>query len=166
MFKSFIATFVVITFAGCATVTPGPEDVAAAVRKVIPSNDKTAIYFCREWAYAGGGISLYPMINGKPVATLETKTFTRVDLQPGKYEIALSYYDKEDSALFKAIQRDPVKMEVIDSKVGEIHHYWIGMAGSSLFGGSLTIDHFDNKAQAIACIENATYVSPRQRGFN
>lgn len=162
MFKPFIATLIAITVTGCATVTPGPGDAAASARKISPSADATAVYFCRDWGYAGSGISLYPLVNGRPVATLQTKTFTRVDLKPGKYEIALGYYDKDDSGLFKAMQRDPVKMEVIDAKAGEIYHYWIGVAGSSFFGGSLTIDHFDNNAQAIACVDNATYVSPRQ----
>lgn len=146
---------------GCTTVQPGPAQDAAAARLAKPLADKSAIYFCRQWAYAGGGISLYPRIDGKAVATLETKTFTRIDLQPGEYEIALAYADESDSSLFKAVQRAPVKMETLNAKVGEVYYYWIGMAGSSLFGGSLTIDHFDNKAQALDCIQESIYVSPR-----
>jgi hypothetical protein len=161
MFKAITATVVTASLVGCAAVTPGPADVASEARKVKPAVDTTAIYFCREWALAGGGASLYPRINGNEVATLETKTFTRVDLPLGEYEIALAYYDKGHSAFFKSIARDPVKMEVINSKAGEVYQYWIGVAGS-VFGGALTIDHFDSKAQALDCIENSTYVSPRQ----
>lgn len=161
MFKAATTFVVTITLVGCATVKPGPADEAAAARMVRPATDTTAIYFCRQWGYMGGGISLYPRINGKAVATLETKTFTRVDVQPGEYEISLGYYDKGDSSFFKSVQREPVKMEIINSKAGEIYHYWIGVAGSSLFGGALTIDHFDNKAQARDCLEESTYVSPR-----
>jgi len=155
--------FAILSFAlmaGCASVPPGPADQAAEARKVKASSTSAAIYFCREWAFAGSGVLLYPRVNGKKVATMTTKTFTRIDLPPGGYEIALGYYDINDSTLFKSLSRDPVKMEDLNVKSGEIYTYWIGMAGSSLFGGSLTIDRFDNKAQAADCINSSTYISP------
>jgi hypothetical protein len=161
MLKVIAAIVVTASLVGCTSVKPGPENIAVEARKVKPAVETTAIYFCRDWAFAGGGATLYPRINGNAVAALETKTFTRIDLPPGEYEIALAYYDKGDSAFFKSVARDPVKMEVINSKAGEVYQYWIGMAGT-VFGGALTIDHFDNKAQALNCIENSTYVSPRQ----
>lgn len=157
---SFIA-LTALVFSGCATVHQGNPIAAATAREAKPSDEKTIVYFCREWAYAGGAVELYPVINGKIVATLPTKTYTRIELTPGEYEVALAYSDVNDSAFFKALARSPVKMEAIAGKAGEIRHYWIGMAGSSLFGGSLTIDHFDSAAQARACIDNASYVDPR-----
>lgn len=150
-----------VVLVGCSSVQPGPAQEAAVARAAKPLEGKSSIYFCRQWAYAGGGISLYPRIDGKAVATLETKTFTRVEVSPGEYEIALAYSDERDSSFFKAVQRAPVKMETLSAKAGEVYYYWIGMAGSSLFGGSLTIDHFDNKAQAHDCIQESIYVSPR-----
>ena len=157
-----LAAFITANLFGCSTVTPGPSGIAAEARQVKSASDTTAIYFCRAWALAGGGISVYPRINGEVVATLDKKTFTRVDLLPGEYEISLAYSDKGDSSAFKALQRAPVKMEVINSKAGEVYQYWIGVAGISGFGGPLTIDRFDNKAQALECLEDSTYVSPRQ----
>lgn len=161
MTKLYVLALTSLLASGCATVNPGNPTAAAIAREAKPSGDKTVIYFCREWAYAGGGVELYPAINGKVVAVLPTKTYTRIELAPGEYEVALAYSDVNDSAFFKAMSRSPVTMESIEGKTGEIRHYWIGMAGSSLFGGSLTIDHFDNKVQAKACIENSTYVDPR-----
>lgn len=161
MFKRTIGAMAAVMLFGCASVIPGPAHEAAEARAEKSPGEKSAVYFCREWAYAGGGIALYPRIDGKPVATLTTKTFTRVDMAPGTHEIALAYSDEKDSDFFKAVQRSPVKMETLEAKAGEVYYYWIGMAGSSLFGGSLTIDHFDNKAQALDCVRESVYVSPR-----
>lgn len=161
MLKISVSALAAILFVGCSTVKQGSPDAAAIARDVKPAEKTTAIYFCRDWAYAGGGVNLYPMINGEIAATLPTKSFTRIDLAPGEYEIALGYSDEHDSAFYRSLSRNPVKMEVIQGKAGEIHRYWIGMAGSSLFGGSLTIDFFDNKAQAKACIDSSIYVDPR-----
>lgn len=161
MIKILTSIAISLSLIGCASVVPGPDEMAQEARQIKSPSNSAALYFCRTWGYLGGGIAIYPRVNGKIVAGLTTKSFTRVEVPPGEYEISLGYSDTTDSDFFKAVQRSPVKMENITTKAGDVHIYWLGVAGSSLFGGVLTIDHFDNKAQAMDCIQESTFVSPR-----
>lgn len=84
MKKFHLFALISLLVSGCATVKPGNSTAEAIAREAKPSSDKTVIYFCREWAYAGGAVELYPTVKGKIVETLPVKTYTRIELVPGE----------------------------------------------------------------------------------
>lgn len=88
------------------------------------------------------------VVDGTPIGMLLPKMFAHTILNPGAHSLYLS----NEAPLIPTSKTGELKFE---GKSGEVVLIWAGVTGGGW--GILTVDHFETKANAIQCINDASY---------
>ena len=134
-----------IGLSGCATVQYGDKAIEASLKKLEPVPGKTSLYVCREdAAFFGAGNRATAIVNNNPIGTLKPNNFAHTLLDPGKHDVWVKRNPGGDSGVLS-----------FNGTAGEVVILWVGMTAGGF--GTLTVDNFDSKFKAEACVRGADY---------
>lgn len=141
------AVAAICLLSGCASANLGDKSTEAEHKRFASKPNAVSLYVCREDTFNGGGIGTEVFVNGTSLGSLKPNTFAQVDTAPGEINIFLRRngigHNLGDSGTLK-----------VTGKPAEVIIVWAGPAGLM---GPLTVDHFDSKAVAEACVKKASY---------
>jgi hypothetical protein len=142
------ATFLV----GCASFQHGDKTVESELKKFAPVAGKTSLYVCRESALlVARGVSTRVIVDNDDIGTVKANTFVHTVLEPGKHGVLM----RNDG-----LASGTGGLMTIETKPDEVAFLWVGVTGKGF--GTLTVDYFDSKQDAMNCVTEATYAVKAQ----
>ena len=109
MKKIILATFIVASLVGCASVPMGDAKQNAALKTFAIAADKSAVYIYRNETM-GAAVKMDVELDGQPIGQTVANTYLYKEVTPGKHTITS-----------KAENTDSVE---IDTKLGTLNYVW------------------------------------------
>lgn len=149
-----IRFFTVVLFSasvcGCATVQYGSRDVEADLHRLQPVAGKASLYVCRESAaFVGAGNRTIAFVDNKNIGTLKPGNFAHTVVESGSHDI---HIDRSPGGKSGTL--------TIDTKANDVPIVWVGVTGHGW--GVLTVDEFEDRAEAERCVQAAKYALPTE----